>query len=106
MQPTTVNSTTINNSGTATTTTLNTNAIQPKSIPNNVNIYTTSTGDINIGGSGKIYLNKSGYNCIETGVDTSISPSPYIDFHSSSFNTNYDATIYCNGGTATDAEGI
>lgn len=81
------------------------NSIQPITTSSNFDLLTTSTGDINIGGSGKIYLNKSGYNGIETSIDNSVSPTPYIDFHSSGFNNNYDATIYCDGGTATSGEG-
>lgn len=86
-------------------TNLNTNSIQPQTISNVVNICTTSTNDINIGGSGKVYFNKSGFNGLEFGLDTTGSLAPYIDFHSSGNNNNYDASIYCDGGTTTNAEG-
>ncbi len=111
----TFNNATINNSLTVpgiSTTYANFQNIQAVTTTTDTNLYTTSTGNINLGGSGtvnfgsgNIHLSKNGNYSVKTKT-TPVSNYAQIDFKSSNSTNDYDTQILSSGGTSgTDGKG-
>jgi hypothetical protein len=72
---------------------------------------TTTVLDQGVNNSLGIRLVNNNFNafsngCIEFGRQDGVAQSTFIDFHSSGFVNDFDARISCNGGSASDANGV